>query len=78
MLFWYIKSKIIIIFKLYFLQAAESVLNIPQISEPYKTIDFKVWSNKCRFVLILAAAPDKHLPSLYEALRDLLYRSSLA
>jgi hypothetical protein len=54
---------------LFFLQAAELVLNIPHISEPYKIIGFMVWSNKCKFVLILAA---KHLLNLYDDFKDLL------
>jgi hypothetical protein len=31
-----------------------------------------VWSNKCKFVLILAAEPDKHLLNLYDDFKDLL------
>jgi hypothetical protein len=54
------------------IQTSELVLNIPHISEPYKTIGFIVWSNKCKFALMLAAEPDKHLLNVHDAFKDLL------
>jgi hypothetical protein len=55
-----------LIFIAFFLQATELVLNILHISEPYKTIGFIVWSNKCKFALMLAAEPDKHLLNVHD------------
>ena len=57
------------------MHAALFVLKVPQISDPYSTIGFNKWSNKCRLVFILGLPVVVNLVSLNEAFMDFLKMS---